>query len=388
MEKTAPQILLLLTALFCAPLAHAQGIVFQKNTWQQALAQARAEQKLVFVDAYTQWCGPCKTMAAKTFTDSAVAAQYNAQFINLKIDMEAGEGQMLAKRYGVQIFPTLLFVRPDGVVAHRAVGYHGPAEFMALGRLAADTSANLLALNDRYDFGDHSPALLLALTHLRSAAFDPSAGQLAEEYFATQTDLSTPENMDAVMRYATDPYALGFKHLMQHRAVFEAKYGAAQVTQKVDAVFEAYLEQHPKLQLGEVQRLYGTCYPEQGERLASNYRIAHYQQRGDLDNFARSALDHYQRFPTEDADELNEIATLFAQNLSDPAMLQQAVAWAERSIAQQENCFNQATLATLHFKLGKKKSATKAARRALELAQAAGEDDTPMRELLKMMNDE
>lgn len=387
MQKTARHLTLLLALSLCAPLAHAQGIVFQNSTWQQALAQARAEQKLVFVDAYTQWCGPCKAMAAKTFTDSAVAAQYNAQFVNLKIDMEAGEGPMLARRYGVQIFPTLLFVRSDGVVAHRAVGYHGPTEFAALGRLAADTSANLLALNDRYELGDRSPALLLALTHLRSAAFDPSAGQLAEAYFATQTELSTPENMDAVLRYTTDPYSLGFKHLMQRRADFEAQYGAAQVAQKVDAVFEEYLQQHPSLQLGEVQRLYGTCYPEQGERLASNYRIAYYQQRGDLDNFARSSLDHYQRFPTDDADELNEIATLFAQNLSDPAMLQQAVVWAERSVAQQENCFNQATLATLYFKLGKKKSAVKAARRALELAQAAGEDEVPMWELLKALNE-
>lgn len=373
--------------MICAYCSHAQGIAFEHSSWQQVLAKARAERKLVFVDAYTTWCGPCKMMTAKTFTDSAVAAQYNAQFVNVKMDMEAGEGPLLAQRYAVQYFPTLLFVNADGVVAHKAVGYHGPAEFVALGRLAADTNANLLALNTRYNLGDHSPGLLLSLTALRAAAYDLSAGQLATEYFDTQADLSTPENMDAVLRYTTDPYAVSFKYLMQHRAAFEAKFGVEQVSQKVDAVFEEYIRSRPTLQLGEVQRLYGTCYPEQGERLASNYRLDYYQQRSDMDNFARAAIDHYQRFPTDDADELNEIASLFAQNLSDPAMLQRAVAWAKRSIAQQENYFNQATMATLQHKLGKKKNAAKAARRAIALAKAAGEDDAPMQELLRTMNE-
>ena len=384
---TMTKFLLPLVTLLCIQHSRAQGIIFEHSTWQQALAQARAERKLVFVDAYTTWCGPCKTMAAKTFTDSAVAAQYNAQFVNLKMDMEVGEGPLLAQRYAVQYFPSLLFVNADGAVAHKAVGYHSPAEFIALGRLAADTAANLLALNTRYDLGDRSPDLLYALTALRSAAYDPSVGQLATEYFDTQTDLGTPENMDAVLRYTTDPYSTSFKYLMQHRPAFEAKFGAEQVAQKVDAVFEEYMRSRPTLQLGEVQRLYGTCYPEQGERLASNYRIAYYQQRDDMDNFARSALDHYERFPTDDADELNEIASLFAQNLSDPALLQQAILWAKRAVGLQENCLNQATLATLYFKLGKKKSAAKAAHRAIELAQAAGEDDAPMRELLRTMNE-
>ena len=209
---------------------------------------------------------------------------------------------------------------------------------------------------------------------------------MATEYFDTQTDLGTTENMDAVLRYTIDPYTASFKYLMQHRAAFEAKFGAEQVSQKVDAVFEEYMRSRPTLQLGEVQRLYATCYPEQGERLASNYRLDYYQQRNDMDNFARAAIDHYQRFPTDDADELNEIASLFAQNLSDPVMLQRAIAWAKRSIAQQENYFNQATLATLQHKLGKKKNAAKAARRAIALAKSAGEDDSPMQELLRSMN--
>jgi len=367
--------------LTCSYLS-AQGIQFVPGSWQQVLAQARAEHKLIFMDAYTTWCGPCKMMAAKTFTDSAVAAYYNAQFVNVKMDMEAGEGPMLAQRYEVQYFPSLLFFNADGTVAHKAVGYHQPAEFITLGRRAADTSANLLALHTRYELGDRTPDLLLAFIEAKAAAYDLSASQLANEYFKTQADLSTPKNMDAVFKFTADPYSDGFKFLMKNRAAFEAQQGAEQVEQKIDAVFEEYLRSHPNLQLGDVQRLYGTCYPEQGERLASNYRLVYYQQRNDTANFARAATDHYTRFPTADADELNEIAQMFAQNVTEPAMLQQAVQWATQSIAGHETADNQTTLATLQLKLGKKKAAAKAVRRAIVLAKAAGEDDSSLQELL------
>jgi len=361
----------------------AQGIRFEHSTWQQTLAKARAERKLVFVDAYTSWCGPCKMMAAQSFPDSAVAAYFNTQFVNLKIDMEAGEGPALAQRYAVQYYPSLLFVEASGMLVHKAVGFHSAAELLALGRRAADPAANHLALQTRYEHGDRAPALLLALTEARSEAYDMTALDMAEAYFKTQKDLSTPQNMDAVFHFSANPYSEAFKFLMKNRPAFEAKYSAEKVGQKVDAVFEEYLRNHPDLQLGEVQRLYGTCYPEQGERLASNYRLGYYQQRGDMDRFARAALDHYARFPTDDADELNEIAYLFAQNVTDPAMLQRAVQWAKTSVRKQETAYNQLTLATLYSKLGKKKSAAQAARRSVALSKAAGEDSTAAEKILQ-----
>jgi thiol-disulfide isomerase/thioredoxin len=47
----------------------AQGIEFFHGPWSEALAKAKTEDRLIFVDAFASWCGPCKRMAAETFTN-------------------------------------------------------------------------------------------------------------------------------------------------------------------------------------------------------------------------------------------------------------------------------------------------------------------------------
>ena len=49
-------------------LKKAEGIAFFKGTWQEVLEQAKKENKLIFMDCYTSWCGPCKMLAKEVFT--------------------------------------------------------------------------------------------------------------------------------------------------------------------------------------------------------------------------------------------------------------------------------------------------------------------------------
>lgn len=86
------------------------------------------------MDAYTTWCGPCRYMSANVFTDQSVAEYYNAHFINLKMDMERGEGPTLSRRYSVMGYPTLLFINSNGEVKKRVMGGKKAAEFIALGQ--------------------------------------------------------------------------------------------------------------------------------------------------------------------------------------------------------------------------------------------------------------
>ena len=111
-----------------------KGIRFFEGKWAEALAKAKAEHKPLFVDAYATWCGPCKALKRNVFTDEEVGAYYNEHFINVAIDVEKGEGVVVASQYKIGSYPTLLFVDGDGVVVKRVVGYHDPEEFLALGK--------------------------------------------------------------------------------------------------------------------------------------------------------------------------------------------------------------------------------------------------------------
>ncbi|MFC5409161.1 thioredoxin family protein [Larkinella bovis] len=110
------------------------GIQFSEAAWKTHLAKAKAENKIVFLDAYTTWCGPCKMLQKNVFTQKEVADFFNKEFINVKIDMEAGEGPELALQYPIEGYPTLMFIDGDGKVVKKVLGYQSPEELLAIGK--------------------------------------------------------------------------------------------------------------------------------------------------------------------------------------------------------------------------------------------------------------
>ncbi|MCZ4224532.1 thioredoxin family protein [Pedobacter rhodius] len=113
------------------------GIVFFKGTWTDLLAESKKQQKLIFLDFYTDWCPPCKRMDAEIFPNKTVGEVYNKLFINYKINAEKGNGIELAKKFGVRAYPTWLFVDELGNMVLRADDYMSAANFIDLGQRAA-----------------------------------------------------------------------------------------------------------------------------------------------------------------------------------------------------------------------------------------------------------
>lgn len=107
------------------------GIEFADMTLEEAKALAKKEKKLIFIDVYTTWCGPCKMMARTSFKDEAVGETYNAQFINLKLDAEKSEdGKMVARTYRVNAYPTLLFIDAKGKLVRTFIGFRSQSDLL------------------------------------------------------------------------------------------------------------------------------------------------------------------------------------------------------------------------------------------------------------------
>ena len=120
-------------------LAQADGIAFRVLSFSEALKRAEVEDKLLFVDCFTTWCGPCKRLSKVVFKDSLVADYFNRHFVNLKMDMEKGEGVELRKKYGVHAYPTLLFINSSGEVVYRLVGAEDAPELLKKVKLGVES---------------------------------------------------------------------------------------------------------------------------------------------------------------------------------------------------------------------------------------------------------
>lgn len=118
-----------------------KGISFQKISLETAKQIAKKENKLIFIDVYTTWCGPCKLMKKKTFTDAKVGEIFNKNFVNLAIDAEK-EGVALAKEFNIVNFPSFLFLDANGKLVQYDFGYYNAEQFLTLGMSVANKISN------------------------------------------------------------------------------------------------------------------------------------------------------------------------------------------------------------------------------------------------------
>lgn len=103
-------------------MAFAQGIDFRTLSFSEALERAKADNKMLFVDCYTSWCGPCKYMADSIFTQEPAGTYFNNRFISVKYDMEKEEGKEFAALYSVRSYPTFWIFSANGEVVSRIGG--------------------------------------------------------------------------------------------------------------------------------------------------------------------------------------------------------------------------------------------------------------------------
>jgi len=113
-----------------ANLENKEGIQFQNLTFEAALKLAAKEGKKVFMDCYTEWCGPCKIMNEQVFTTKEVGDYFREHFVSLKIDMEKGEGITLGKKFDVRAYPTMFIFDVNGMVINRLQGARDAKTFL------------------------------------------------------------------------------------------------------------------------------------------------------------------------------------------------------------------------------------------------------------------
>lgn len=247
MKKLA---LLFLVVFSTSLYAQEVGIKFSKDSLlSDALAKSKKEGKLVFIDCYTTWCGPCKHLAKEIFPQKEVGDFYNSHFINLSFDMEKGEGLKIQKKYAVRAYPTLLFLNAKGEVVHVGIGAMPTEAFIELGKTALDDTRNVLSISNKMKAGDKSIQTLKL--YLEANHYAADANTLIAEYFKTASDDEklSQDAWQLFKEYVTDIDNDQFQYFLNHRSAFEQKFGKKEVDNKIINGFSYYqpkYKDHPE----------------------------------------------------------------------------------------------------------------------------------------------
>ncbi|WP_316816190.1 thioredoxin family protein [Pedobacter nyackensis] len=236
----------LLTGLACIAVLSASAqnreIAFKDADWKTQLATAKKENKLIFFDAYTSWCGPCKMMAKDVFTKDNVADLFNNTFHNVKYDMEKGEGPALKDKYGVSAFPTYLFINGDGEIVHKIVGSMPAAEFMEEAGKALKPESTAFGLAKKFNSGDHSEATTVAyLEALEKAYESDKVGVVAKVYFDAlpKSALMDGNNWNLALKYLSNPSSEAFAYMYANKGELEKRYGVDKTNMYFERTFNS-----------------------------------------------------------------------------------------------------------------------------------------------------
>jgi thioredoxin-related protein len=142
------------------------GIIWADNlNWQQLLKKAKKENKYIFVDCFTTWCGPCKKMDKDVYANDSVGDLLNTKFISMKVQMDSTKGdneftrswyktaKEIGTAYRIAAYPTFLFFAPNGEIVYKDFGYKMPATFMQTVQNALTPSKQYYALLRSYKKG-------------------------------------------------------------------------------------------------------------------------------------------------------------------------------------------------------------------------------------------
>ncbi|MGN0281587.1 MAG: thioredoxin family protein [Prevotella sp.] len=184
--------LMMILMLVCAGTAMAQGISFEKGNLDTVLEKARKEKKMVFIDAFATWCGPCKWMAKNVFTDAEVGKYFDENVVATAIDVERGEGPAVKSKYAIDGMPGYLFMDSEGNVIYRGMGSMPKDKFMTMVKKAKaimDDPDNVGRYAAQYEQKKNDPAFLK--TYLDKLKEGGSAGyyDVVENYLKVQNTM-------------------------------------------------------------------------------------------------------------------------------------------------------------------------------------------------------
>ena len=326
-----------------------QGIEFYDGTWKETLAKAKEEQKLIFVDAYTTWCGPCKRMAKNVFTQESVGKVFNERFINSKMDMEAEKNMGFVSKYPVSAYPTLMFINGDGDVILKKVGGQQVDGLLALADEAEKLDDRSVDFEEGYAAGNRDYEFVLGYIQALNKV-GKSSLKISNDYLKSEPSISDNQMDGFLVEAATEADSKLFDQLIARKEsilktvnhdelMLKVKRACDKTVNKgaefeiidlVDEAVEKYSQFHDKKKAKEY-----------GYKAKMNY----YKGTGLIDEYATISSEYFKKVAKKDNEKLKPLIDQLAKHRSNEQIKELLLTTTKQQVKNEDNWKNLITYA-------------------------------------------
>jgi len=380
----------LLWVMLCLALAvnvNAGELEYFNKPWKEVLAKAKAENKYIVVDCYTDWCGWCKVMDKETMTNDEVIVMLHQNYIAVKMDMEHGEGVKMAMKYHVSGFPSFLYFNPEGRYVYQSSGYQKKDAFLAELKKVLQPSEQIYAPGFTQSLDIDFPAFYKNAFAENGKRTFPTTEEV-QSFIRMQRDPHSEVSWGIISKFDVgDKYTHYFlANVERYRKIF----GKVSVNDKINNLIGAQLSEATKAKSDSafevVLQMVGAYMGEDAAMSKIFCRLSYYKGVGNWEQYAVAASDYIDKVGFVNTDYINSLSWDLYEHCGNQSVLKKSVGWMKRVTDQEPTYAYLDTYASLLYKTGSKKKAISAAQKAIAVGNENKVDVKETELLLEKIN--
>ncbi|QPH41238.1 thioredoxin family protein [Pedobacter endophyticus] len=388
--------------------AQSMGVKFESMpSWNAVKEKSKKENKIIFLDAYTTWCIPCREMAVKVLAKKEAGAFFNKNFINVSVQFDKNKKDnkyikgwykdvdYLRKTYSINSYPTYLFFNTNGELVHSISANFNVKEFIASAKKALNPQTQYATLKRQFENGKQDTSFLLSL--INSAQINRDYVQVMKYsnlYLSKQENLLSPNNIKLITRSTVKTTDIGYPILINNASLVDSVMGQGTAKELIKAIwFEE--EVFPLLKKNGTKKIFGVGfyeyqgennknvdwksidadlkrkYPKYANEILNESKIMYYQWERDWNGYSEAVNDYLKISGINlDLNKLNSYGRTILLFCEEPLYFPVALEWSKKVLETEttEKPWFVNTYSNLLFKVGKKQEAIKAMEKAIKLS--------------------
>ncbi|MEM9548834.1 MAG: thioredoxin domain-containing protein, partial [Bacteroidota bacterium] len=294
--------------------------------------QAKEERKLLFVDSYAKWCGPCKRMAKEEFVKPEVGEVYNTHFVNLKLDMESKNGRTFDSKYPVSAYPTMFFLNGDGEIVKKVRGGKKAAQLISMAKSVLKSYDTSGEFKEKYEAGDRSYEVVYNYVEALNMASKPSL-KISNDYLKSNPDITKEQKQKFLFVATVDADSKIFEKMVKEKKdiiklVTEKKYNSKVKTALSGTIKKAIEYETESLLEEAIDK--SKHLTVDAKLFALECKLDYYSNIKDSKKFGEAAKSASKIYLKQDPDKIKNLVLVMQQKFrKDEKMLKQSVDYAK-----------------------------------------------------------